>query len=168
MTLFFTGYKMYPKNYICYFPKIDLIFDPVSTENQKFSELCSIENQKFSELCSNVVITHSVGIIKCLNYFHSSKTKPLIIISIDPPDISIDAIKNRYDDLNHDLKLIYDQFLEKDINVSNYNISIYRNRKKFDYKDKNIYKVINYYDEDTHHPYTIKKIRDKIIKDINF
>jgi hypothetical protein len=145
--MFFTGHKMSPKRYISYFPGIDFIFNPSSAEQTE----------------ALIAVTHSVGIIKALNYF-AKLLKPKLIIAIDPPDISPRAIKARYDKLQDDLKTIYNEYLENNTKASEYNIYLFRNRKKNDYVDLEYYTATYYYADDTHHPYTIKKIRNMITK----
>lgn len=146
-TIYFTGYKMHPKRYSSYFPKISFVYNPSINE----------------PINTNIVITHSVGIISALIYCSETKQKPSII-ALDPPDISIDAIKAKINTLDTDLKYIYEKYLNSFIKVTDYDVNVYRNIKNKSYMDNNFYKFMNYYDEDTHYPYTIKKIRDAITK----
>jgi hypothetical protein len=146
--VFFTGYKMHSKRYTSYFPELNMVYDSLPSNNEYF----------------DIILTHSVGIIKALNYCFENKFRPLIIIAMDPPDISEKTIRERYNDMDYNLKKIYDNFYSNVIDISAYPVHVIRNRKNIGYTDKDLYKDIYFYDQDTHYPYQIKAIRDKIVK----
>ena len=118
-----------------------------------------IQQDKF-----DIIITHSMGIISALNYCFENKINPKLIVAMDPPDISNQAIKLRYNDMNENFKKIYDIFLNSSIDITNYNIHNIRNAKNSEYIDNSLYKQIYFYNKDTHYPYHIKEIRDRIVE----
>ena len=156
--LFFTGYQTPLKQYKSYFSMSTLV-----------------ENDKNHDKC----ITHSVGIIKAIIWAYNNNIK-LTILAIDPPDLSSDVINSKIQDekLDTPLRELYKEYVSQNIDISKYKIYIFRNKKNETYGDNNLYTQVNvrskkesseyeknieYYKDDTHYPYTIKHIRDKII-----
>ena len=91
----------------------------------------------------NVILCHSIGILNALNY--------CIKHNIIPTIICMDGVEIK-DPIPENIRICMfrpiDKFVESDIN----------------------YEVIRYKiddDENRHHPYRVKKIRDQIVKEIN-
>lgn len=145
--LFFTDYKTPSKRYKSYFPKHDLTFDP---------------NTDQKDGC--IILTHGVGLIKAINFCVKNKTRPSRIIAINPPDISILSIISKYSKLLDELQSIYGEYLKNSVDAYSFNIHCFRNINNAGYLDKVYYKGIFYYQENTHNPYEVKQLRDKILE----
>lgn len=144
---FVEGYNMPFKRYASYFPGYQLIsLDGANTKN------------------ISVILTHSLGLIKCLMWCKEREMRPKII-AMDPPSIDLGSLDNIINS-HKDKKLvnIYRQFKEYDIDITEYHIVVFRPESKSSNIDSELYTEIIYYKEDTHYPYMIKVIRNHIIK----
>lgn len=159
INLFFTGYKTHFKKYESYFPNLNFISDPVPSN--------IIECIKSTEYVLKAM-THSVGLIKALNFCMINGIKSMKILAIDPPDSSDEEIIKKLNDENLpiDLRIIYNEYMElKKVNdFPKVQICLYRNRKNMKFNDIKYYDELNYYLIDTHYPYTLKKLRDQIVR----
>lgn len=135
---------MTPKRYISYFPNQKITFNITSDQ-------------------PSMIITHSLGLINALIYCSEIKSTSIKIIAIDPPDISLDSIKERFLNMPYDLKEIYKKYLDNNINISHYNVYLFRNIKNLNYLDTPLYKYKEYYKKDTHYPYEDKLLRQRIL-----
>lgn len=145
--LFCKGYNMPMKRYTSYFDKYTL------------KELD--EDREIPKNIS-VILTHSAGLVKCILWVHRNNVWPKII-AMDPPDLDNSSINAKLfrGELHIDLLDMYREYLKCNINLDHYSIIVF----------KPLHKKINngsgqttiYYKEDTHYPYEIKHIRDKIL-----
>jgi hypothetical protein len=159
MNLFFTGYNCPFKRYRSYFPKtIEFIPDPSP------SDPCFTDKQiKIN------IMTHSVGLVKALIFCSLTGIRPIIILAIDPPDISEQEIQIKLSNgglgLSPDLCSIYEKFMSISDKEEIFQIPIclYRNQRN-QCLDTNIYKSLHFYQTDTHYPYMVRSHRDQILK----
>lgn len=146
--LFFGEYKTPLEHYIPYFPTLNLKTPLFHDHN----------------IQSNVsILTHSNGIVNALVFCELRKIKPKIIC-IDPPDIFKDHIEAKIGKgLNQDLEEVYRTFLDFDIKVKKYKIIVFRN-SQLKFSDTDLFSKIVFYNEPTHYPYEIPKLRNKILQ----
>ena len=144
--IFFGGYKTPIKRYTSYFPGF---------------QLYSITDCNDETLLHSNILTHSIGLVEALLYFSNLKIKPNHIIAMDPPNLSVKSIAKRIHGEDKILSGIYQKYNDSDINLSEWTITIFRNKNKD--ADSDLYFKIKYYTQDTHHPYQIKTVRDSII-----
>lgn len=158
INLFFTGFKMPFKRYKPYFPGLDLINPDIDIDIENIDN----KDKKIS------IMTHSVGLIKALIFCMNNKINPVIILAIDPPDISEHVIAQKLNNLElpDDLLVIYRQYNEL-VAINGFpdlQIHLYRNIKNKHYMDKIYYESVCYYESDTHYPYMDRLSRDHIVK----
>ena len=145
--IFFPGYKTPVKRYISYFPGF---------------KLCEVTNYNYN--CGDSsVLTHSIGLVNALIYFSQQNIKPKHIVAMDPPHLSNDSMLRKIKGGDKSLAEIYQRFIDSDINMKDWNITIYRNINKKNDKDNDKYSEIIYYNEDTHYPYQIRNVRNSIV-----
>lgn len=128
-------------------------------------KLVSLNN--YTSTSVEFILTHSVGLIKCLIWCNECNVHPTII-AMDPPSID-SAYVDKKINISHDLVLrgIYERFKKLNIDASVYNITVFRPESKTHYVDSQLYKEIIYYNQDTHYPYMIKSVRNKVLSLIN-
>lgn len=144
--MFFTGHKTAPKNYLAYFPKQSFVFDPTTAQECKH------------------IVTHSVGLVKAILYCLKFEIKPTVLVALDPPDLSIEAVQARFPTLPAELKLLYTDFILALTKIDWRAFPIYCMRdSRHQCLDTPCYTEIFYYKEETHYPYQIKHLRDKIL-----
>lgn len=146
--LFFGGHMTPLKRYVSYFPGF---------------ELCPIDSN--SHLSYNI-LTHSIGLVNALIYLSQQTiaTGALVnIVAMDPPDLSGENIRDKISNGDEVISSIYQRFQNINLDFENLNVVVFRNIKKKEYTDVWMYSDVRYYDQDTHHPYRIKSVRDSII-----
>ena len=146
--IFFGGYKTPIKRYTSYFPGFYLY---------------SVTDCNDDILSESNILTHSIGLVEALLYFSERKIKPNHIIAMDPPTLSFTSIAERIHGEDKVLSGIYQKYNNSNINLSEWTITIFRNKNKNIDADVDLYSKIIYYTQDTHHPYQIKTVRDSII-----
>jgi hypothetical protein len=161
INLFFTGWNQSPKRYKSYFPTIEFIYDPLPTLQ---SNLIDEEHQTQFK-----AMTHSLGLVKALIYCSSCniKSRPMIILAIDPPDISVHAIRVKLNQgIPQDLHAIYQLYIDlvEKNQIPPIPIHLYRNKKNEKYLDTDIYRSLTFYQSDTHYPYMVRSHRDQILQ----
>lgn len=137
----FPGYNCHQKLYESYFPKLQLI----SPENiTKYDQHITI-------------LTHSIGIVDAILWVREHSISNYNIIAMDPP-VMCKVSRFFRDDV---LKLKYEKFFEIENDVDYSKIQVFRSDDKRGLLDK--FKNVIYYDDITHYPYQVKKIRDEIL-----
>lgn len=63
-----------------------------------------------------------------------------------------------------DLKQIYLEFMEEQIDPRDFNIVSFRQNSKKEYDDHVFYQQNLFYPQQTHNPFEIKHVRDKLIQ----
>ncbi len=140
MLTFFPGYKTPIKRYNSYFPEHKLVAEITDT-----------------------FLVHSFGLIQALILCHDKGIFPKKIIAMDTPNICRCKIEEKLLLLtDEELKKGYKNYLDRNISPEKYNIILFREERKKDYGDEKFYTSIIYYSGD-HHPYKVKKIREKIL-----
>lgn len=104
--LFFTGYKKHPKQYKSYLK--DFVYNPEEIAKD------------------DVVVTHSVGLVKALNLCHAKGVFPKLIVALDAPDLALLSILDRLPRLEPELQAIYVQFMNLQIDPRDFNITSFR------------------------------------------
>ena len=151
--IFFGGYKTPIKRYISYFPGF---------------ELCSVTECNYCSGLSSNILTHSIGLVNALIYFSEQNIKPTYIIAMDPPNLFHDNISKKIQGDDKTLSAIYQQYRDTNINLSDWNITVFRNISKKDDKDTGVYSGVRYYTQDTHYPYQIQAVRNSIVSMLTY
>jgi len=109
----------------------------------------------------DVVLVHSIGLVNCLCWCKMNNVKPKII-AMDPSSILSADVTQRILD-NNDLTPIFETYESLKINPADYEIVAFHPERL---KDKQYpYKTV-WYTQDTHYPYMISSLRDKIVKEL--
>lgn len=121
---------------------------------------------------SNLWLTHSAGLVHAilqLTRMTASSRRSVRVVAMDPPDLHPDAIRSRSEGLDGDLQELYAAFLRvlpfPAIFVGNQKIVAYRDTRRI-LLDYTYYDKMSLYEEDTHRPYEIKRLRDRIVESL--